>query len=101
MAVNWFYEPYYQRLCPNSSWDRSPHYALLDAQRPLEQPFPPRTTIAHPRRTGRRTRTFEDRLRERRAQDQPLSTQPSSATTSVANGDRPTEEAHGLSACRE
>ena len=101
VAVNWFYEPYYQRLFPNSSWDRSPHYALLDAQRPLEQPFPPRTMIAHPRRTGRRTRTFEDRLRERRAQDQPLSTQPSSATTSVANGDRPTEEAHGLSACRE
>ena len=42
IAINWFYESYYQRIFPNRSFDRSPHYLMLDdPQRSLTHPFPP------------------------------------------------------------
>ena len=47
VAINWFYEPYYQRIFPNRSFDRSPHYLLLDELPSegqggsLDAPFPP------------------------------------------------------------
>jgi hypothetical protein len=41
VAVNWFFESFYQRIFPNSSFDRSPHYLLVGEQRDLRQPFPP------------------------------------------------------------
>ena len=41
-AVNWFFEPYYQRVFPNRSFDRSPQYVFVGEpeQRPLDAPFP-------------------------------------------------------------
>jgi hypothetical protein len=48
VAVNWFYEAFYQRIFPNRSFDRSPHYLLLEQERSLEQPFPPRVPVASP-----------------------------------------------------
>ena len=42
IALNWFFEPYYTRVFPNRSFERSPHYVLLDQQRPLDDPYPAR-----------------------------------------------------------
>ena len=44
VAVNWFYESWYQRIFANRSFDRSPHYLLTEehaAAASLTQPFPP------------------------------------------------------------
>ena len=46
IALNWFFEPYYTRVFPNRSFERSPHYVLLDQQRPLDDPFPARIPSA-------------------------------------------------------
>ncbi len=69
IGVNWFYEPYYQRIMPNMSFDRSPHYALLETQAPLDDPFPPPPAGAsvRPSAAPPRASRFESRLRSRRA----------------------------------
>jgi hypothetical protein len=41
VAVSWFFQSFYDRIFPNYTFDRSPHYLLLDDQQPLEDPFPP------------------------------------------------------------
>ena len=42
IAMNWFYDGYYQRPFPNHSFQINPHYVLLNEQRPLDAPFPAR-----------------------------------------------------------
>lgn len=39
IGINWFFESFYQRIFPNMSWDRSPHY-MQHGQQPLRRPFP-------------------------------------------------------------
>ena len=56
IGVNWFYESYYQRILPNESWDRSPHYALIDeATVTRDRPFP-----AHARPAGQEREAAAD-----------------------------------------
>ena len=48
IGLNWFFESFYQRIYPNMSWDRSPHY-MLSANRQasydhLRRPFPRRSS---------------------------------------------------------
>jgi hypothetical protein len=67
IGINWFYESFYQRIFPNSSWQRSPHYALL-AEPMLDTPFPPhsRPSANTPERRAEKApnrRSFNERLK--------------------------------------
>ncbi|MDC0526024.1 hypothetical protein OAO87_03400, partial [bacterium] len=77
LAINWFYEPFYQRIFPNRSFDLSPHYLLLEQQQPLDAPFPPaepsaeRAEAATPGRRAAATQPqFYARLARRRGVEQ-------------------------------
>ena len=61
VAINWFFESFYQRVYPNNTFDRSPHYLLLDELRPLDQPFPPRARTADRQRSRPRSRQPKER----------------------------------------
>ena len=53
VALNWFYESFYQRIFPNRPFDVSPHYLILDEQvRDLAAPYPPRTVVPTPTAAG-------------------------------------------------